>query len=102
MVQLGLVLIGISSVHAVKLLQTSTLHARVYPATAAENVWAIYGNDSVRMEASADGHYYLVTVHPGSWELKVQAKKPYKSLYIKQIDLLPGMENDLGEFTLTQ
>ena len=102
MVQLGLVLIGISSVHAVKLLQTSTLHARVYPATAAEKVWAIHGKDSLRMVGNDDGQYYLVTIHPGYWELKVDAKKPYKDLLIKAVDVAPGTEKDLGAFTLEQ
>ena len=51
MVQLVLVLIGITSVHAVKLLQTSSLHAPIYPATttAAEKVRAIHGKDSLSM-----------------------------------------------------
>jgi hypothetical protein len=102
MVQLALVLIGITSVHAVKLLQTSSLHARVYPATAAEKVWAIHGKDSLRMMGNADGQYYLVTIHPGAWELKVDAKKPYKGIYVKAIDVQPGKEKDLGEFTLEQ
>lgn len=102
MVQLALVLIGITSVHAVKLLQTSSLHARVYPATAAEKVWAINGKDSLRMIGSADGQYYLVTIRPGAWELKVDAKKPYKDIYVKSIDVEPGKEKDLGEFTLEQ
>jgi len=48
MVQLALVLIGITSIHAVKLLQTSSLHPRVYPATA-EKVWAIHDKDSLKM-----------------------------------------------------
>lgn len=49
MVQLVLVLIGITSVHAVRLLKTSSLHAPIYPATAAEKVWTIHGKDSLRM-----------------------------------------------------
>ena len=102
MLQLGLVLIGISSVHAVKLLQTSSLHARVYPATAAEKVWAIHGKDSLKMMGTDDGQYYLVTIHPGSWELRVDARKPYKDIYIKAIDVEPGKEKDLGQFTLEQ
>ena len=49
MVQLALVLIGITSVHAVKLLQTSSPHTPVYPATTAERVKAIHGKDSMSM-----------------------------------------------------
>jgi len=49
MVQLILVLIAITSVHAVKLLQTSSSHPHVYPTTTAEQVWPIHGKDSMRM-----------------------------------------------------
>jgi len=102
MVQLGLVVIGVSSVHAVKLLQTSTIHAKVYPATGAENVWAIHGKDSLKMMGNDDGQYYLVTTHPGYWELRVNAKKPYKDVIVKAIDVRPGMEKDMGQFTLVE
>jgi lauroyl/myristoyl acyltransferase len=102
MVQLGLVMIGIVSIHAVKLLQTSTIHARISPATAAEKVWAIHGKDSLRMMSDAGGHYYFVTLHPGSWDLKVDARKPYKDIIVKSVDVRPGMEKDMGEFTLIQ
>ena len=102
MVQLGLVVIGVSSVHAVKLLQTSTIHAKVYPATGAEKVWAIHGKDSIRMTSNDDGQYYLVTAHPGYWELRVDAKKPYKDVIIKAIDVRAGTVKDMGEFTLVQ
>jgi hypothetical protein len=102
MVQLGLVVIGISSVHAVKLLQTSTIHARIFPATAAEKVWAIHGKDSLRMMSDADGQYYFITLHPGYWELRVDAKKPYKDIIVKSVDVRPGTEKDMGEFTLMQ
>ncbi|HVW59047.1 MAG TPA: hypothetical protein VHC48_03395 [Puia sp.] len=102
MVQLGLVVIGVSSVHAVKLLQTSTIHAKVYPATGAENVWAIHGKDSLKMMGNDDGQYYLVTTHPGYWELRVNAKKPYKDVIVKAIDVRPGTEKDMGQFTLVE
>jgi len=48
-VQLALVLIGITGVHAVKLLQTSSLHVPVYPATASEKAWTFHGKDSLKM-----------------------------------------------------
>ena len=102
MVQLGLVVLGVSSVHAVKLLQTSTIHARVYPTKGTEKVWAIHGKDSLRMMGDDDGEYYLVTIHPGLWELRVNAKKPYKDIIVKAIDVQPGTKKDLGEFTLVQ
>jgi hypothetical protein len=102
MVQLSLVVIGITSVHAVKLFKSSSLHARVYPATGAEKVWAINGRDSLRMMSNDTGQYYMITVDPGSWELRVDARKPYKSIIVKAIDVRPGTVKDMGEFTLVQ
>jgi len=96
MVQLGLVVIGISSVHAVKLLQTSTVHARISPATAAEKVWAIHGKDSLRMMSDADGQYYFITLNPGYWELRVDAKKPYKDIIVKSVNIPPGQKKIWG------
>lgn len=100
MVQLTLVVIGVSSVHAVKLLQSSTIHAKIYPSTGAERVWAIQGKDSLRMISNEAGEYYLLAVHPGAWELRVDAKKPYKDIIVKAIDVKPGTQKDMGEFTL--
>jgi hypothetical protein len=48
MVQLALVLIGITSIHAVKLLQASPPHTHIYSLGAADKVRAIHGKDSLR------------------------------------------------------
>ena len=48
MVQLALVLIGITSIHAVKLLQASSPHTHMYSPGAADKVRAIHGKDSLR------------------------------------------------------
>ncbi|HEY4205555.1 MAG TPA: hypothetical protein VGM31_02040 [Puia sp.] len=48
MLQLVLVLIGITGVHAVKLLQTSSNHAHIHPAAAAEKAPAIHKTDSLK------------------------------------------------------
>jgi|GEM_PF-1332049 len=46
-VQLTLVLIGITSIHAVKLLQASSPHTHISSPGAAEKVRAIHGKDSL-------------------------------------------------------
>ena len=99
MVQLCLVLIGVTSVHAVKLLQTSSLHATILPAEAAEKVWAVQGKDSIKM-AGIDGVYYLPTVNPGRWQLHIEAKKPYRNTRFEEVTVGPGMEKDLGAIQL--
>jgi hypothetical protein len=99
LVQLGLVLLGISSVHAVKLLQSASFHARVSPADGVEKVWAIQGRDSVPMQGS-DGQYFLTTFPPGSWRVWVNARIPYRNVSIDAVDLQPGTNRDLGNIQL--
>jgi len=98
-VQLSMVLIGVTGVHAVKILQTSSLHTRILPAEGAEEVWAIQGNDSVRL-INNDGDYYLSAVNPGPWRVTVDAKKPYKNVNFEIPDMRPGTDKDLGEIRL--
>lgn len=99
LVQLGLVLLGVTSVHAVKLLQTSSLRAHISPNNAAESIWAIQGNDSVRMFEN-DGVYYISALHPGNWRIAIDAKKPYRNASVEATDIRPGVEMDLGEIRL--
>ncbi len=97
-VQLCLVIIGISSIHAVKLMQTASFHVRVFPAAAADKVWAIQGHDSVEM-AKVQGAYYQRSINPGYWQVSVEAIAPYKdSRY--EMTVKPGIDKDLGEIRL--
>jgi len=99
LVQLSLVLLGVTSVHAVKLLQTSSLRLRISPKEAAENIWAVQGNDSMRLPGN-DGLYYISTLHPGNWRISIDAKKPYRNVCVAAEDIRPGVELDLGEIRL--
>ncbi|HWK06698.1 MAG TPA: hypothetical protein VNS58_23850 [Puia sp.] len=99
MVQLCLVLIGVTSVHAVKLLQTSSLHITILPAEEVDKVWAIQGKDSIKM-VGIDGEYYLSTVNPGRWQIHVEAKKPYRNASFEEVTIGPGAEKDLGGMKL--
>lgn len=101
MVQLCLVLIGVSSVHAVKLLQASSMHTQVFPADAAERVYAIQGKDTSRLTGT-DGEFYLTGIHPGLWQIRVEAKKPFHNATLKGIELLPGSNRDLGLIRLSE
>jgi hypothetical protein len=94
MVQLCLVLIGITSVHAVKLLQTSSLHVTILPAEETDKVWAVQGKDSIRM-IGIDGQYYLSTVNPGRWQIVVESKKPCLNTCFEEVTIGPGTEKDL-------
>lgn len=99
LVQLGLVLLGVTSVHAVKLLQTSSLRAHISPTEGAGTIWAIQGNDSIRLYGN-NGSFYINTLHPGNWVIRVDAKKPYRDLDVDVANIRPGSEKDLGEIRL--
>ena len=98
MVQLCLVIIGITSIHAVRLLETSSFHVRMYPADGAATVWAIRGRDSVEM-TGVDGEYYLRSISPGEWQLSVEANAPYLDTRY-DVTAQPGADRDLGEIRL--
>jgi hypothetical protein len=98
MVQLCLVIMGISSIHAVRLMQTASFHVRVFPATAADRVWAIQGHDSLEM-TNVQGEYYLRSINPGYWQVSIEANAPYRdSRY--EMTVKPGIDKDLGEIRL--
>ena len=101
-VQLVLVLIGVTSVHAVKLLQNASIHTRIFPASDAGQVWAIHGKDSLKMTDNEDGEYYSPTVIPGYWQIRIEARAPYRDTIIRAVSITPGMNKDLGEIHLVK
>ena len=99
MVQLCLVIIGVTSIHAVRLLQTSSFHVRMYPSNGAGHVWAIQGKDTVEM-TNVNGEYILRSIKPGSWQLAVEANAPYRDVRFDVNDVKPGTDIDLGAIRL--
>ena len=100
MVQLCLVIIGITSIHAVRLLETSSFHVRVSPAETSDKVWAIQGRDSLEM-TNVNGQYYLRSINPGHWQIVVKSILPYRDRQY-EMTVKPGTDKDLGEIRLQQ
>ncbi|HEV2481384.1 MAG TPA: hypothetical protein VGS79_17045 [Puia sp.] len=99
MVQLCLVIIGVSSIHAVRLLQTSSFHVRMYPSNGASHVWAIHGKDTLEM-TNVNGEYILRSINPGFWQLAVEANAPYRDARFDINDIRSGTDVDLGAIRL--
>jgi hypothetical protein len=97
-VQLVLVIIGISSIHAARLLATSSIHLRMDPVGSADKVQAIQGHDTLEM-SRMNGVYFVRWINPGRWQVLVKASAPYKD---SRYDLTvgPGGDLDLGEIQL--
>src|SRR5580658_9152570 len=93
-VQLVLGIIGISSIHAARLLATSSIHLRVGSAGSADKVQAIQGHDTLDM-AGTNGVYHLRWINPGHWQVLVKALSPYKD-YRYDLTVGPGSDLDLG------
>jgi len=98
LVQLCLVIIGVSSIHAVRLLETSSFHVRISPEEDVDQVWAIQGRDSVEM-TTVNGEYYLRSINPGHWQISVKSSLPYRNMR-DSITVRPGTDTDLGEIRL--
>ncbi|HVS97051.1 MAG TPA: hypothetical protein VHE54_11230 [Puia sp.] len=98
-VQLFLVIVGVSGIHAVRLLQTSSFHVRLLPFNAADRVWAIQGKDSIQM-TNVNGEYIVRSVKPGSWQVSVEANGPYRNASYRAANIKPGTDIDLGEIRL--
>jgi hypothetical protein len=100
-VQLCLVIIGISSIHAVRLLQGSSVIVKISPAEGAEKVWAVHGADSLEM-SRIDNTWYLRNLYPGRWQIKVSSKVPFRDASLEINNIQPGDDQDLGDIRLQQ
>lgn len=97
--QLCLVIIGISGIHAVRLLQTSSFRVRMYPSNGAGRVWAVQGKDSIEM-MNVNGEYIVRSINPGPWQISVEAAGPYRNAHFNLSNVKPGTDLDLGEIRL--
>ena len=93
-VQLCLVIIGVTSIHAAKLLATSSFHLRIDPAGSVDKVRAIRGRDTLDM-TNMNGVYYLRSANPGRWEVMVGAVAPYQDARYT-VTVGPGGDMDMG------
>jgi len=99
-VQLVLVIVGISSIHAARLLATSSFHLRIDPVGSADKVQAIQGHDTLEM-TRMNGIYFVRWINPGHWEVLVKASAPNRDCRYN-LTAGPGGDFDLGEIHLPQ
>lgn len=92
-------IIAVVSLHAVRVMQQSTITGKISPADGVEVVVAINGTDSLKVKPS-DGSFSFI-VKPGAWKVWVDAKNPYKDVTL-DADAKEGQTTDLGEIKLQQ
>lgn len=97
-VQLVLVIIGILSIHAARLLARSSFHLRIDPVWPMDKVQAIQGHDTLEM-TKMNGGYLVRWINPGHWQVLVKASAPYKDCRY-DLTVGPGEDLDLGVIRL--
>jgi hypothetical protein len=73
---------------------------RISPADGVETVTVISGKDTLRPPLSAGA--FSVEVRPGVCQLMVDAKSPYRDVWLDQLMVAEDEVLDLGEITLKQ
>jgi hypothetical protein len=92
----GLAVLGFMSM---KDLAPSTISGKITPVDAADAVWAIKDNDTLKATVSSEGAFQ-VEVKPGTWKLVVSAKAPYKNAEVNQVVATEDKNTDAGEIKL--
>jgi hypothetical protein len=99
-VQLCLIVMVITGIHAMRLMQANTINGKVASPDALQFVWAVQGKDSVIVPA-IHGEFAL-KVKPGVWKLLLHTQTPYKNMVIENVVVSDGKATDLGEIKLLQ
>lgn len=92
----GLVILGFMSMREIA---PTTISGKITPADAADAVWAIQNNDTLKATVSSEGAFQ-VEVKPGTWKLVVSAKAPYKNAEVNQLVATEDKNTDAGEIKL--
>ena len=100
MVQLCMVVLAISGIHAMKLINGNTIIGKVASPDALTYVWAVNDKDSIIVPATNGS--FSVKVKPGRWKLMLHTISPYKDLVIENVIVTEGKPTNLGEIKLLQ
>jgi hypothetical protein len=97
-VQLCLVVLVITGIHAMRLIKANTIQGKVSVPYALQFAWAVQGKDSI-IVAAEEGNFTL-KVKPGVWKVLLHLRSPYKNMVITNIKVSDGHITDLGEIKL--
>ncbi len=97
-VQLCLVILVITGIHAMRLIKANTINGKVSAPSALQYAWAVKGADSVIV--AADHGNFSIKVSPGIWKVLLHTRSPYRNQEIDNIIVTDGHSTDLGEIIL--
>jgi hypothetical protein len=96
------VILGISGLHAIKIMRSPSIKGVIVPENKVKDIWAVQGNDST--EVRNDDGSFNVKVKPGIWKIIINTnntKESYqKNTVLYRIDAIEGKNIDLGEINL--
>ncbi len=95
-----LVVTAIVCIHTVRIMRSSTIKGKVYPANVAESIVAINGSDSVK--AISKNGYFGMKVKPGIWKVIVGMNTPVKNVVRERLEVTEGENINLGEIRLAE
>ncbi len=76
----------------------SGIQGTINPADGAKKIWAFSGKDTISVIPSSSG--FSMDVKPGTWNIYVEAVKPYKDTTVSNITVEEGRYTDAGEIKL--
>ena len=98
--ELGLLILAVAGMHAVRANKTGTIKGKVFPAGKSESIMAINGRDSVR-SASTDG-YFGMKVKPGVWKVIISDKEQVKNVVRENLWVNEGQNVNLGVIRVSE
>lgn len=95
---LGIVAAGL---FAFNVITNGSVKGTVSPADAAVRALAISGADTLKADI-ANGAFEIGEAKPGTYQVIIEAKTPYKNTFKDGVEVKEGEATDLGEIKLEQ
>ncbi|MFT3948391.1 MAG: carboxypeptidase regulatory-like domain-containing protein [Agriterribacter sp.] len=86
---------------AFNVITNGSVKGTVAPADAAVRAWAISGTDTVKADI-ANGAFEIGDVKPGTYQVIIEAKAPFKNAAKDGVEVKDGAATDVGEIKLAQ
>ncbi|MEJ7738980.1 MAG: carboxypeptidase regulatory-like domain-containing protein [Chitinophagaceae bacterium] len=97
---LVMVLVLVSLFHAIKAVQSSVITGRIVPHDAADQVFAVQGQDSLK--TVPDNGKFTLQAKPGTYTVIIHSSKSYKDVLLELVKVNERKITDLGEIKIIQ
>jgi hypothetical protein len=94
-------IVAVIGLFAFTRVENGSIKGRVTPASAATDIWAVSGMDSLRSNIES-GSFQILNAKPGVYRLIIVATSPYKPTTKEGVMVNDGQTTDVGEIKLEQ